>query len=194
MKHLFSNILSRLSNCFWKKLPIRFLLVIAFSAFIAPVFSQTAKEYEIKSVLLEKISRFITWPENVNTNNKSAPFIIGVLGKNPFEKNLENIFNTYPIHGRKVQVKYYSALHEITTCNILFISSSEKGKINELIKYFNSKPVLLVGDTKGYFESGVHVFFYINKENELRFRINVDAIRRSNLTANSFLLDYANKE
>lgn len=167
---------------------------MALAAFNNPVFSQTAKEYEIKSVLLEKISRFITWPENSNTDDSSSSFVIGVLGKNPFELTLERIFSTYPIQGKQVKIKYYSTLQEIKSCNILFISGSERARINEITNYFNTKPVLLVGDTKGFIESGVHVFFYINKANELRFKINVEAMRRSHLKANSFLLDYANKD
>lgn len=194
MKFLISNILNRLKYGSCKTRLNWYLIFIALTVSISPIFAQTAKEYEIKSVLLEKISRFIKWPENSNGDNRNLPFVIGVLGKDPFEAKLDRIFSTHPIQGRQVQIKYYSTLQEIKPCNILFISGSEKTRISEIIKYFNAKPVLLVGDTKGFLESGVHVFFYINNSNELRFKINVDALRRSNLTANSFLLDYANKE
>jgi hypothetical protein len=51
--------------------------------------------------LLEKISRFVNWPENSGINDTSKPFIIGILGKNPFGNTLEQVFESYNIKNKK---------------------------------------------------------------------------------------------
>ena len=41
-------------------------------------------EYKIKGVLLEKFVDFIDWPDGSDISDKSKPFVISVIGENPF--------------------------------------------------------------------------------------------------------------
>lgn len=132
--------------------------------------SGQADEYIMKAVAFEQVSRFLEWPENTIIDD-SKPFIIGVLGDNPFGESLEETYAKHKIKNKDVNILYFNEIEEVNKCHILFISNSKKGDIKKVVDYVNEKPILTVGDTKGYAESGVLVNFYL-LDNKIRFEIN----------------------
>jgi len=50
----------------------------------------TAYGYEVKAAFLYNFTKFITWPEEAFTG-ESDPFIIGILGPDPFNNYLNDI-------------------------------------------------------------------------------------------------------
>lgn len=96
--------------------------------------------------------------------------------------------------NKEVEIRYFTGLNDIKGCQLLFIADSEKNRIDDIMAFLHNDPILVVGDTKGFDERGVHILFYINRDNELRFKINDEALKNSGLSASSFLLDYANKD
>ena len=76
------------------------------------------------------------------------------------------------------------------SCHILFISSSEKKNIEEILTRLGNHDILTVGETEGFARKGVIINFFLEKKN-VRFEINVDAATRSNLKLSSRLLRLA---
>jgi hypothetical protein len=70
-----------------KTLIVAFLLLLLHFSLLA-----TEDEYFRKAALLQKISEYIKWPEEMGMNDSSKPFVIGVIGKNPFGSTLENCY------------------------------------------------------------------------------------------------------
>ncbi|MCP4111057.1 MAG: YfiR family protein [Desulfobacteraceae bacterium] len=51
----------------------------------------------LKAAWLERFSRFVEWPEESGINDVSKPFVITVIGKNPFGKVLNQLYSTRKI-------------------------------------------------------------------------------------------------
>ena len=51
--------------------------------FSAAARAQVADQYQVKAAFLYNFAKFVEWPPR-SYKNPSAPFVIGVLGKNPF--------------------------------------------------------------------------------------------------------------
>lgn len=165
---------------------IFFIFLLTFSTFAAE------EEYLRKAALFQRISDYIEWPEETGMNDKSKPFVIGVIGKNPFGTILDISYTQKKnkIKGKKVEVKYISKPGEISNFHILFISESMEKNLAEIIAVTRSKPVLTFADTKGFAKQGVLFNFY-NLENKIYFEVNVSALQESPITVDPLLLSLA---
>lgn len=146
-------------------------------------FSQPT-EYTMKAVAFEKLAMFITWPDNSSTNETSQEFIIAVLGQNPFNGILEEVYAGKKIKERKVKIIYLKDIENIVNCDILFISGNKLNEVNEIIKGIKGRPILTVSETEGFVEAGCFINFY-EYENKLRFEINQKGMMDA-----GFIIDY----
>lgn len=147
-------------------------------------------EYTVKAVFLERFTRFIKWPTDAEIDNISKPFVIAVIGKNPFGSNLHNIYSKRKIRDKRVKIIYISRVNQIAGSHILFIAESEKKRLQSIISYSKEKHVLTIGDSNGFAEKGVLFNFY-TASNQIKFEINEKAVRESGLSINYLLLNVA---
>ena len=167
------------------------LVICLFLCFLAGVaFGLQAEEYRIKSAYLEKITRFIQWPEPNAATGQNAFFVIGIAGESPFNGILANDYKERRIKDKPVRIKTISETEMIKDCDLLFISASEADRLEKYILAAERFHVLTVGDTAGFAQKGVHINFYIENQ-KVRFSINPEAMKRAGLNAGSLLLDYA---
>ncbi len=145
------------------------------------------EEYELKAVYLERITRFLEWPDEAKGFLAQDTFVIGVLGENPFGNILTDLYAERPIKNRNVKVRYLSQLREIEGCDLLFISQSMSEELPQVLEITAKKPIVTVGDTEGFSERGVLVNFFIEK-NKLRFEINEQGLREADIMIDSLLL------
>jgi hypothetical protein len=175
----------------WK----RFCTLIALSIMIllsSLPLSSIEDEYYRKAALFKILSQYIQWPKNSDVNDPSKPFVIGVIGNNPFGSILETAYSREEnkIKDKKVEIRYILKKEEIESCHILFISKSIDKELEEILAITRGKPILTIGETKGFAEKGVLFNLYI-KRNEIRFEINALALRESRLIPSSQLLSVA---
>ena len=163
---------------------IVFLAALAFSH---ASFSLAASlEYRVKAAFLYNFTRFIEWPDTDKTN---ASFIIGVIGKDPFGQELTSLAGKQ-INGKNLIIRKFTKTEELNACHILFISSSAKSHIKNILKATKGRPTLTVGDTDGFAQKGVIINFYEDK-NKIRFEINLAAADQIGLVVSSRLLKLA---
>src|SRR5665213_2368272 len=143
-------------------------------------------EYQLKSAFIYNFAKFIDWPTETSTNDK-PPFIIGVLGDNPFGNNLEQIIAGKQINERPVSVQFFHTAAEATNCQILFISKSEKKHFSEIIKSLHGIAILTVSETDQFIESGGMINF-VEADSKIRFQINDKAAQAAGLKISSKLL------
>lgn len=72
-------------------------------------------------------------------------------------------------------------------CQILFISTPEKEIMLEILSKIKDRPILTVSETNDFCQSG-GVINFIAVNNKIRFEINVEAAKRSDLIISSKLL------
>ena len=146
-------------------------------------------EYQLKAAFLYNFAKFIDWPPEAFADGKS-PFIIGILGDNPFGNDLEPMVAGKKINEHPIAVQTNFAAAEATNCHILFISSSEKKRLPEIIQSLRGTTVLTVGETERFIETG-GIINFVPEAGKIRFQINGDAARAARLKVSSKLLNLA---
>lgn len=151
------------------------------------------KEYQLKAAFLFNFAKFVEWPPETFADQRS-PIVIGILGDNPFRDEsrdlLEETVRNKVINERPVVVKVVQAPAAATNCHILFISTSEKERLPEILAGLRGASVLTVGETERFTESGGMINFVL-EGNKIRFQINDAAARSARLTVSSKLLSLA---
>lgn len=168
-----------------KVLVIGCFLLFAFNG----LFAQDI-EYRIKAGFLGKFSQFVEWPSTSVDKDSSSPFIIAVIGENPFGTLLENLYRDSKIKNRSVEIRYLKKIREVDNVHILFISGSERKNLNKILERTSNKPILTVSDSKGFCEQGVLINLY-KSDDYIRFEINYSAVLESGLHFSSRLLKLA---
>ncbi len=169
---------------------VLFLIVLHFHFILSSGYAQQNviyNEYEIKTALLYKLAFFIDWPDDRFENEKS-PIIVHILGDDPFGSSFEKTIGDNTVRGREIVLKRIQEIDRKDPCHILFISESEKERVDEILKQLQGAPILTVGDFEGFGEAGGCINFFQEK-NTIRFEINVAAIKRAGLKIGSQVLE-----
>jgi hypothetical protein len=172
---------------YWKFGLILFLLTVLYNS---STNGEEEPEYKVKSALIEQFTRFIEWPLEILDSNNPDSFTIGIVGKNPFGHYLEELSKLKKIKNKIIKIQILSDISELDKIPVLFISKSEKNRINKIIALTENKPILTIGDTEGYAEKGVMINIYI-EDNLPRFEVNKRAVDKSGLRFSSKLLEHA---
>jgi hypothetical protein len=146
-------------------------------------------EYQIKAAFLFNFARFIQWPPKALAE-ATSPLVIGVLGENPFHDDLERTMRGKSVDEHPLVVKEFHALAEATNCQILFISTSEKTRLPQILKSIKGSSVLTVGEMDHFTETGGMINFVMEGA-KIRFQINNDAAANEGLKISSKLLALA---
>lgn len=142
-------------------------------------------EYLMKAVFLEKFARFSEWPTTIDT------FQIAVLGESPINGRLKYVYSTVKIKNKPVKIHYINSIGELQNPQILFISSSEKKEISDILERTSTQPVLTISEASGLCEKGVILNFYTTTEGTIHFEINQNALKNSGIEMDVYLLEYA---
>jgi YfiR/HmsC-like len=145
--------------------------------------------YQLKAAFLFNFVKFIDWPASSFANSQS-PFTICVLGQDPFGSILEDTLQGKMIGDRSLTLRRLRDRAEVRLCQMVFVSSSERAHMAEIIAVVQGTGVLLVGETNGFAASGGTIEFTL-EDNHVRFTINTDAADRSGLKFSSKLLAVA---
>lgn len=168
-------------------------MAVLFAVLIAVVSRRVAAEneleYAVKAEFLERFTHFIRWPSTSFTD-ADHPFVLCVIGKNPFGTYLTELVGRQRIQSRRAMLRSISALGQIDGCHLLFIAHSERRRIASIVRRTSGRPILTVGDTGGFAEAGVLVNLYLHDSN-VRFEINILAVKQSGLKFSSKLLKLA---
>ena len=146
-------------------------------------------EYQIKAAFIFNFARFVEWPPAALPEAKS-PIVIGILGENPFKDTLEKTVRNKTVEDHPLVVKQFGSAAEASKSHILFISTSERGQLADLIKALEGSNVLTVGEMEQFNEKGGMINF-VMEGTKMRFRINNQAATRAGLKISSKLLNLA---
>lgn len=150
---------------------------------------EPSQEYKVKAAFIQKLIQFVDWPGNAFEGDQS-PIVICVLGENRFGDALEEAVRGKVINGRSVSVTYRARGEEMPRCQVLFVSSSENGRLEEIFRAVDGKPVLTIGEGEEFPAAGGTIRFYL-EEKKLRFEINPRSAEKARLTISSKLMSLA---
>ena len=147
-------------------------------------------EYEVKAAFLFHFARLTEWPRT--TLPEGRPFVVAVLGHDPFGPALDRVLEKQSAHGRPLEIHRASSLEELpATAHIVFVGASERVEDARILRHFRGRPVLTVGEREGFCEAGGIVNFLVTAEGRVRFEINLRAAEASGLKVSSQVLKLA---
>ena len=136
-------------------------------------------EYQVKAAFLFNFLKFVEWPPSA----PDTPWVIGVLGHDPFGETLDLTVRGKIVNGRKVDVRRYDKASDVRDCNILFIGRDDYERTG-----IPAQPgMLTVGESSGFLKAGGAITFYI-EDNRVRFEIRQASARSAGLHVSSQLL------
>jgi YfiR/HmsC-like len=151
--------------------------------------TSASSEYLIKAGFIYNFAKLMEWPGPVFPQPNS-PIVIAILGTDPFQGTLDTVLRGKQVNGRDFVVKHLKWGDDLRGCNIIFVSSSEKAHFDDLFRQIRGLPILTIGDTPGFAESGGIINFVL-EDDKVRFEIDVDAARQANINISSRLLALA---
>jgi len=178
------NLLKCITNSFFKVAKI-YLVTTVVLALINHSFAATPiKEksyYELQAELLYNFINHVNWPSYptekelnlcIMEDNPVLPHI-NILLKNNANKDIKVI--------RKHENDY------LEDCSILFINDSYDGYLSRLLSRIRSKPILTIGNIKGFAEKGGIIQFNL-RNNRVEFTINMKELKSSHLKIDNAII------
>jgi len=149
----------------------------------------TIPEYKLKAVFLFRFTEYIDWPAGA-FDGDDRPFVIGIYGTDPFGEFLDQTVQSEKVKGRPVKVRRFQSLDEITSCHMLYVSSSAGGQVPAILDKVKHRPILTVSDSPNFARRGGMICF-VRNGSHVGFRINVNAAKQARLTISAKLLQIA---
>jgi hypothetical protein len=147
-----------------------------------------APEYALKAAFLYNFALFVEWPAESGT----GLLRVCVLGTDPFGPILPDTLRGKAAGGRELRSAVVATREELAPCSIVFVPAAEAGSRPGLLESLAGRPVLTVGESEGFLESGGIIRLYLDGE-KLRFEVSAEAARRSKLKLSSRLLELARR-
>jgi hypothetical protein len=163
------------------------VLLLAVGALPTRAGDSRLSEYQVKALDLFNFTKFVDWPAGSFADDRS-PFGICVLGDDPFGKFLDQILEGEQINGRKLAIQRLRRVAEPKSCQILFVSGSEKEVARTLASL--GPGVLTVGEGEAFRRAG-GVITFVLENRRVRFDINQRAAGSARLVISSRLLKVA---
>ena len=168
-------------------------LVAAFLFWVVPpLASQEVRptERQVKAAYIFNFGKFVTWP--ADRPSASDQFQICILGKDPFGAVLDATVNGESMNGKAITIKRLPRIQDAVSCNILFVSSSEEGRVGAVLSAAEHMSLLTVSDMKNFAERGGEIGL-IAQGDRIRFEVNLTAAGHAHLALSSQLLKVAVK-
>ncbi len=150
--------------------------------------AQAAQEYQVKAAFIFNFAKFVEWPPDALAD-KQAPVVLCILGKDPFSDAFEPL-KKRTVEGRRFTVRQISSVQEVERCQMLYISTSEKDRLPQILKTVRNRHILTISDMKGFSKEGGMITLVRDQE-KVTMEINLDIARQADLKISSQLLKLA---
>lgn len=143
-------------------------------------------DYQIKAQHVFNFARFTEWPPS-KFPQPDSPLIIGVVGSNELENQLDEVVKNARINDRQVYIKHIANNAELRRCHILFVSRSERDRFGAILSEARGEHILTIGENDRFLNRGGVVNF-MDSGTAVIFQINLGAARHAGLKISSKLL------
>lgn len=154
----------------------RVLLVVSLAVLCAQVtHAANASENKIKTALIYKLTKFVTWPDRAFNHQDLADFRICAFNENVLDGNLSALIDK-SVHGRKIKLKYINPEDTSPACHVLFV---DQAHTDSHVRIANT-PILTIGDSPSFAETSGIIEIY-RKKNKFKLKINIQHAKASDL-------------
>jgi hypothetical protein len=147
--------------------------------------------YELEAAYLVHFLEFVDWPAKAFADKKS-PYVIGVLGEDPFGDRLAKLISGRRFNGREVVLKRFGGFdpeegETLRGCHILFVAASEKDRLPAILKEVRYAPILTVSEIDKFPLFG-GVLAFDQEGRKIRLYVNPKAVKNAQLQFSARLL------
>jgi hypothetical protein len=136
----------------------------------------------VKAAFLPRFARYVSWPAGAMPKG-SDPFVLCVIGSDPFGAALDQAARSQLVDGRRIVVRRLDSAAGADACQIAFLQSAQT------LQALARKPVLTVTDAMNGGPRGIVQFTIVG--GRVRFFINQAAAAERGLSISSRLLALA---
>lgn len=149
------------------------------------------KEVELKSVLLERFSRFMEWPEDL----QDSSFIIEVWGNEEMYESISKTYKNRLIEGLPVKVLYIEEAKTSTVgkCHILYIGDCFEENLSQYSANYQAAGALVIGHERQCKNFGATLSF-IQRNGKISFCYDEESLVRNRVKISYKLLQLAQKD
>lgn len=145
------------------------------------------REYNVKAVSIYGFCRFVTWPPHSFDSSRSD-LVVGIIGESLIATPLEAIASKKTVMQRKLRVVECDEPEDALDCHVIFVSKSlPLSEQQKIIRLYQKKPVMLVGEHVAFAQTGGIANFFI-RGGRVQFELNHDAARECGLQLDAKLL------
>ena len=145
-------------------------------------------EYAVKAAYLYKFIPFVDWPATA-FSAPSSPFVICVIGDDPFGAVLTQTVSGQQAHGHPIVIDRAAAFTPGMNCHELFEGHGPTAGADAAFRAAEGQPVLTVSDNLPGADSAI--LHFVVKDGHVRFDIDPAAAQHNGITISSKLLDLA---
>lgn len=182
---------------FFKSLPgclaLFSLLIVLPANFVsskAMAQGSSSRAYIIKAGFIYNFTRFVKWSSQSNSYKKNHKYNICVVGDNPFGSILGRLEEKHRLKEHPLEITLDVSQGDYQGCQILFVSTSERYNVEQIVEQAKGFPILTVGDTEGFAERGIDINLLV-VENRVKLEINKQCLDTKGFKVSSELLDLA---
>lgn len=146
-------------------------------------------EMQVRAAMLVNLLRFVTW-QHPKSGDPHAPLVVGLLGASEQSNIIERYLANHSLDGRAFLVRRMGKADRCDDCQVLFVSSAERKRFDELSNALMANDVLTVSDDGTFAYSGGIVGLPLVGD-KIEIQVNLIAAEHSNLTISSRLLNIA---
>ena len=164
------------------------LLMAGFSCVSSSAEDYRSGEYELKAAILFNLMKFVEWPAAAYPGAQ-APTVLCTLGRDPFGSTLDE-YSGNSVNGRRLAIRRLQRDVDPQGCQLMYISSSERNRLPQVLRNLQSAPILTVADMDQFAARGGMIQLTL-EDKQVHFAINLNAISREKLRIRSNLLALA---
>ncbi|MDD2898760.1 MAG: YfiR family protein [Desulfuromonadaceae bacterium] len=166
-------------------------LLILLMLFLMPVGSSAQgdyvpREYIVKAKYLLNIPLFVDMP---TSGKNGSPFTICLIGDTPLESILAASKGKL-IKNRPLAVKRVEDISQVGNCQMLFIASSERHRLQVLLPEAHSRGILTVSDMRDFARLGGMISL-LTIDNRVTYDLNRTAAGKASISFSTQLLKLA---
>src|SRR5689334_22917442 len=128
--------------------------------------SESPSEYQVKAAFLYNFVKFVDWP--AAATDLREPITLCVLGKNPFGAELTRAIEGKSVNGHPIATRNIADAVAARSCQVVFVTASESGRIAEIVKTISAWSVLTVGEVDRFVDRGGMINFVMDGQ-KVRF-------------------------
>ena len=138
------------------------------------------------AAMILQLPKYLKW----KSLKSSQHFSIGIFGEKSEMLNYFRKLSSKTYENKKIVIKAFHKLDDISYTHILFIPFENSHKIIPVTKIIGNQETILISEKKQMLKHGTDINFLV-KNNKQKFEINTESINKKKIAINNQLIKYS---